>query len=64
MTDKIYINVVGNGHKDCTIEGSNSMDAYAANYLECKVKGNNESCGMFYDKENKDYLCNNGSYTF
>lgn len=40
------------------------MDAYAAHYLECKMKGNNESCGKFYDKENKDYLCTNGTYTF
>ena len=49
--DKIYVNVVGNGHKDCTILGWNTMSAYAARYLECKVKGDADSCRLFYDKE-------------
>lgn len=62
--DKIIANVVGDPHKECTIEGSRHMNSYAAWYLDCKVKGISDACDLFYDDKNPDYLCNNGIYTY
>eukprot|EP01084_Bolivina_argentea_P024428 45516_1 len=57
---KLFAELKGVNHMDCTSGGPNSEDAYVALFFDCQIKRNTTACQYFWNSNDQYNICSQG----
>eukprot|EP01084_Bolivina_argentea_P279636 478086_1 len=59
-TPKIFAELTGVDHFDCTTIGRNLEDPYVGEFMNCMIKDNSTSCEYFFGNDKNQNICSGG----